>query len=113
LLTDIDETVLTVEERLFWRERFESQSCKKKSVRFREFDDPENKCRFFTRPTDVEGMGHPSLEQNPLRDACPQAHYVTRSAPVFASFSHDPDRYVKKLRNREDGMNYVMLYTSL
>ncbi|VDL80555.1 unnamed protein product [Nippostrongylus brasiliensis] len=103
LLTDMDQFAMTEKERIKWREELERYCSKKKRVRFKadlscnapldvefvmlmaieayvyahEFDDAENRCRFYSRPLDYDGMiRNAQALLNQLRDACPEALYA-------------------------------------
>lgn len=47
------------------------------AIRFADFDDPENRCRFYTRPTDFVGSTRSEeWKLNQARDAGPNALYA-------------------------------------
>ncbi|RCN37996.1 hypothetical protein ANCCAN_16090 [Ancylostoma caninum] len=74
--TDTNEMQLSVKDRIKWREELEAHSAKKKVVRFLDFDDPRNTCRFYVRPLDEDTADRRSHRENQLRDVTKQAHYI-------------------------------------
>ncbi|KAK6057455.1 hypothetical protein COOONC_05028 [Cooperia oncophora] len=129
LLTDVDQNSLSVKDRIKWREELEHRSVKKKQVRFREFEDPENKCRFYTRPTDSDVCSREvATMQNQLRDATRYALYVdcplyrgqqiirrvmSRYVPPAASNFHNQEAYLEKLAGEVDGSFKISTYKLL
>ncbi|KAK6748338.1 hypothetical protein RB195_001139 [Necator americanus] len=128
LLTDVNETKLSVKERIKWREEFETHSKKKKVVRFVDFEDPRNKCRFYVRPLDEDKLDYRTRRENQLRDVTKQAHYkdyplsrghniirkhLGMSVPTFASDSHNPEEYMKKVAKGKGGESRVERYSMM
>ncbi|VDO76366.1 unnamed protein product [Haemonchus placei] len=129
LLTDVDQNTLSVKERIKWREQLEYRSLQKKKVRFRDFKDPENRCRFYVRPTDSEVCSREwATMQNQLRDACRNALYVdcplfrgqeiirrimSRYVPPAASNFHNQEVYLERLAKEVDGVSKMATYKLL
>ncbi|XGW31352.1 hypothetical protein V3C99_009932 [Haemonchus contortus] len=129
ILTDIDQNTLSVKERIKWREQLEYRSVQKKKVRFRDFKDPENKCRFYVRPTDSEVCSRElATMQNQLRDACRNALYadcplfrgqeiirriMSRYVPPAASNFHNQEVYLERLAKEVDGASKMATYKLL
>ncbi|WKY04225.1 hypothetical protein Q1695_005308 [Nippostrongylus brasiliensis] len=129
LLTDMDQFAMTEKERIKWREELERYCSKKKRVRFKEFDDAENRCRFYSRPLDYDGMiRNAQALLNQLRDACPEALYaeyplvrahtlirngMCRRVPEAASNSHNPDQFIERLSTLKNGSCSVSTYKLL
>ncbi|RCN28898.1 hypothetical protein ANCCAN_25355 [Ancylostoma caninum] len=123
--TDTNEMQLSVKDRIKWREELEAHSAKKKVVRFLDFDDPRNTCRFYVRPLDEGTADRRSHRENQLRDVTKQAHYIDCSlsrghhiirkylsvnVTQSATNSHCPEEYLRKLAKWQDGKAHIADY---
>ncbi|EYC26151.1 hypothetical protein Y032_0011g1587 [Ancylostoma ceylanicum] len=123
--TDTNEMQLSVKDRIKWREELETHSAKKKVVRFLDFDDPRNTCRFYVRPLDEGTADRRSHKENQLRDVTKQAHYIdctlSRGHHIIRKYlsvnitpsatnSHTPEEFLKKLSKWQDGSVYMTQY---